>query len=117
MEGATPWWMAGSAAAGVLLLKAWDWWQQRRSLRAAEGGASALIEGLTARVQELQSRVSAIEERLVQEIKARVAAQEEAAMLRVRVRVLEHALRSAGIALPPPLDEAPAMKPAVATGD
>jgi hypothetical protein len=101
MNETTPWWMAGSVVATTITMKGWDWFQQRRSLRAAEGGAAALIEGLTERVEQLQARVTALDERLAQEIKARIEAQEQAAMLRVRIRILEHALRQSGIVVPP----------------
>lgn len=96
----------GLSLGTLLLVKAFDFLRQRRSLRAAEGGATALIEGLTQRVQQLEAKVVAMDARLAQEIKARITAQEAAATMRVHILLLEEVLRDNGIPVPSTFQDA-----------
>ena len=102
-----PGWLIPAGIGGVLLMKAFDWWLSRRSVKAAEGGAAALIEGLTSRIKMLEERQSIIDKRLTEEISSRQQAEEAAHQLSLRIATLEHAMAMNGLPIPPPNPKPP----------
>lgn len=103
----TPWWMAGSAIAGGVVLKVVEWAFTRRKNRTETDANIELIESLREgldrqgkRIMEMEERQDRIHTRLEEEIRLRQEAQEEAHWLRVRVQVLEGALRQLGAVIP-----------------
>ncbi len=106
-DPSAPWWLAGSAIAGAVVIKTMDWWlSRRRSLAedglatATAGGSTALIEALKERIVALEGRQAMLEHRLAEEIQLRLAAIEQMARLRIRVLHLEGLLRANGIEVP-----------------
>lgn len=106
-----PWWMAGSAIAGAIIVKTVDWWLGRRRDRASDdlivAKASAeieLLDVLKTRIDHLEARQAELERRIIDEIHARLQAMEESSRLRLRVLQLEVVLRSHGIEIPDTLD-------------
>lgn len=119
----TPWWMAGSAIAGAIVLKVIEWFLGRRRDSAAESVALAqargevtLVDALKARVTTLEARQAELEHRLTREMELRLRAQEEVTRLRLRVLQLEAVLRAHRIEVPADLfawaDAAPDPEPA-----
>lgn len=106
-DPSAPWWLAGSAIAGAVVIKTMDWWLNRRQRNAEDGlvvanadGNTALIDALKERITSLESRQAWLENRITEEIKLRLSAIEELARLRIRVLQLESLLRANGIDAP-----------------
>lgn len=103
----TPWWMAGSAMAGAIVLKVVEWFLRRHRDRASEDlvvaqarTEIALVEGLKARIAHLENRQTDLERRLTDEMDKRLQALEEGSRLRLRVLQLEVLLRANNIPVP-----------------
>lgn len=106
-DPSAPWWLAGSAIAGGIVIKTLDWWLGRRVNRADENlsvtqanSESALIQSLHDRIASLEARQAQLEHRLTEEIQMRLQAQEEVMRMRLRIMQLEAALRAHHIDLP-----------------
>jgi len=102
-----PAWMGGSAIAGIVVMKAIDWWLSRRSNRATENtlvaaadGTTQLITQLNARIVALETRQADLEGRLNQETSARIEAQEKVSRLRQRITVLTAVMKHHKIEVP-----------------
>ena len=102
-----PAWMGGSAIAGIVVMKAIDWWLSRRSNRAQENqlvaaadGTTQLITQLNARIVALETRQADLEGRLNQETTARIEAQEKVSRLRQRITVLTAVMKHHRIEVP-----------------
>lgn len=102
-----PAWMGGSAIAGIVVMKAIDWWLSRRSNRAQENqlvaaadGTTQLITQLNARIVALETRQADLEGRLNQETTARIEAQEKVSRLRQRITVLTAVMKHHKIEVP-----------------
>ena len=102
-----PWWLGGSAVAGVVVMKAVDWLFARRKERTETDVNVDLLEqlrqGLVSqgeRIKLMEDAQAAMRLRLDEEIKLRMATQEEAHLLRMRVQLLESTLRQLGAVIP-----------------
>lgn len=102
-----PAWLGGGAVAGVITVKAFDWWTNRRANRATENtlvaaadGTTKLIEQLNARTVALETRQAELESRLNAETTARIEAQEKVSRLRQRITVLTAVMRHHKIEVP-----------------
>lgn len=102
-----PAWMGGSAIAGILVMKAFDWWLSRRSnqaqentLVAAADGTTKLITHLNDRIVSLEGRQADLEKRLNEETTQRIEAQEKVAKLRQRITVLTAVMKHHRIEVP-----------------
>lgn len=103
-----PWWMAGGAVAGALLLKAFDFFLSRKKERTETDANVDLLNQLREGLASMGERLKAMEDghdqlrrRLEEEIGLRMQAQEEAHRLRLRVQTLESAMRAVGAVIPP----------------
>lgn len=102
-----PWWLAGSAVAGAIVLKAVDWLFSRKKERTETDANIDLLEQLRQGLVSQGERIRIMEEtqaamrlRLDEEIRLRMATQEEAHLLRMRVQLLESTLRQLGAVIP-----------------
>lgn len=102
-----PAWMGGGAIAGVLVMKAFDWWMNRRTnlaqenqLIAAADGSTRLIEQFSARIVALETRQADLESRLNSETTQRIEAQEKVSKLRQRITVLVSVMKHHKIEVP-----------------
>lgn len=102
-----PAWMGGSAIAGIVVMKAIDWWLSRRSNRANENtlvaaadGTTKLITHLNDRIVSLEGRQADLEKRLNEETTQRIEAQEKVARLRQRITVLTAVMKHHKIEVP-----------------
>lgn len=106
--GSAPWWVAGGAVAGAIVLKTIDWFYSRRKERTETDANVELLNqlrqqvaGMADRMQTMEASHDAFRARLEDEIKLRMQAQEESHRLRLRVQTLEAAMRSIGAVIPP----------------
>lgn len=100
-EMSAPWWLAGSAIGGAIVLKVTEWFLQRKSSSAAENASAALINGLSTRITALEGKIGALETRVTEEVRLRLIAQEEQSRLQGRISVLVQVLHANGIEIPP----------------
>jgi hypothetical protein len=96
-----PWWAAGGAFALWMVREIWGAVISRKKERTETDANVALVSGLTARVEALETAQQRMSSQLAEEMKLRMAAQEEAHRLRLRVLTLESAMRSVGAVIPP----------------
>ena len=103
-----PWWLAGSAVAGAVVLKTVDWLFSRKKERTETDANIDLLEQMRQGLSSMGDRVRVMEEaqakmslRLDEEIALRMKAQEDAHRLRLRVQTLEATLRHLGAVIPP----------------
>lgn len=108
LDAATSLKMGGSAIGAILLMKAVDYFMNRRANRAQENqliaaadGSAGLIEKLNTRIIALESRQTDLESRLNEEVEKRLKAQEEVSRLRQRIAVFTAVMRHHKIDVPP----------------
>lgn len=53
--------MLGGAIGGTMLMKAYDWWTNRRRDSAENAANVTLVEGLTTRISSLEQRLNVVE--------------------------------------------------------
>lgn len=100
MNEATPWWMAGSVTATLILREGIAWWAQRKSASAAENAAASLVRGLTERIVALEAKQRELENQLNEQTEARRDAEENEHKLKLRIDRLEQAMRAANVPIP-----------------
>lgn len=107
LDAATSLKMGGSAIGAILLMKAVDYFMNRRANRAQENqliaaadGSAGLIEKLNTRIIALESRQTDLESRLNEEVEKRLKAQEEVSRLRQRIAVFTAVMRHHKIDVP-----------------
>lgn len=102
-----PAWMGASAIGGVIVMKAIDWFLNRRSNRAQENtlvaaadSTTQLIAHLNERIVALEGRQADLEGRLNKETTVRFEAEEKVSKLRQRITVLVAVMKHHRIEVP-----------------
>lgn len=101
--------MVGGAIGSTLLVKAYDWWTNRRRDSAENEANVTLIAGLAERISTLETRLRTLENDYAAAQQQLYAAQRNEAQLGIRVLMLENEVRRLGGVVP----EHPLPKPTV----
>lgn len=104
----------GGGVGGMLLLRLFDYFKNKRqddaqtnAVIADAAGKTSLIEALEQRIANSEARqnsqdqrIAELEKRITEEITLRLKAQEENHLLRLRITQLEFALKNLGATIP-----------------